>query len=1108
MKKIISLILSLSMLLSSLSVLAAEKTEGDISANEYIKEYVTETGIWKGGSFEEDRPVTRAELAGMLGRAIGTAELTQNELKSEFKDVSSSDDNFREIVSLSKLGIITGSDGYYRPNDNVTREETAIIIERIYKNIFNKLQNDKEYKDNRFLDFNEISPWAVQSVVNVTDDGIMPARAGRRFEPKVKTTLIEAAELAKKINGCKRNETPTYTISDASGDPSKKYEVYQTAKLATFNGISGFGLVGRFSSAPGKIYVERTTKTPDVETGTPVAPVCFARIINPDGEVVARVDLDYSEKGKMSREIDVPIGNGGIWTVEICNGRQDDIVGIGFSGAISWGLRPEPGIYFTETMPKELYLYVPKKVTNVDIGTSKPVSIRDLDGNPIVASSEDRSQTYAKYGISTSGLKTETVYRLYGDDMLGCFYQINGINGLLCPTPAMAEDLKGCYYYNEYGKQLQGVLQYKAAEAMAEIWESRNGNFDVVFDKPEELPKDEIKNPIGEAMSLGTIGMLDQMLKYQNIEGPEDPYFGYVTTSGEPKKAGSGNCWETGVYNTFFGSRMLLGIVTNNSVVNKVYDNQVVIDRATLFLLHSVMAANDCMVMRDTDATAKNAGSQYYYTHSNFYLEWMTGYFMEIKGFLEPKYAVIIEEALEQMVDKMMMYRGNGPNNQFGHGVLSALHMWVASGVEQHHEYFKRGVRVHSQINKGWNAIGQSKAGWFSEATGPDGNYNHMNTLADAMFYTEYCLNPNADPETAQIIINSNERSLKFESMFYSHYVEGLSISEPRHYTSRTDSSITNRGGQPGYSQACKYFPLARAMYFDNKDNHTFQENWSMAFPHLLCSEESAWKLLDKHWEKYDKYYQNRYSSDANMYDYFWDYDDWAETDGLPYQQKETVNEIDGSVVGFNHKGLYVMSFYDNGESFVSGTNGCSWFGGGPSIVSSETMSGIVSSRRHENSINKKDVGSVSDVVASCIYGVNKNGQFYVSGKEESTLNWIEKDKKFSIDCKNSDGRAISWIYELTDEGVTITPSVGIISANEEYWVNLPISNQTAEGYERNVTPGKIEMKYNGAVTTVEWDSTLKYDFVISNSAVTRLRIKLPTSGKVDIKFATTQKSE
>lgn len=1091
------------MLLSSVCALAVEKAEGEIANEESIKQYVIDNGIWLSDSFEEDRPVTRGELAGMFGRAIGTTEQLGTTVANEFTDITEDNENFREIISLSSLGIITGDGGLYRPNDTVTREETAVIVERIYKNIFNEFEVDSEYDHNRFLDYDEISEWAMQSVVNVADNGVMPARTGRKFEPKVMTTVLEAAKLAKKLAGCKNEEKPAYTLNEASGEPSKVYDVYQTAKLATFGGVSGFGIVARFDSAPGKIYVERTTKKPDYEQGNPVTPVCFARIINPEGEVVARVDLDYAEKGKMAKEINMPVGSAGVWQIEICNGRHNDVVGIGISKAQSWGLRPEPGIYFTETVPDELYMYIPKKMSNVDIASSKSLSIRDLDGNPVLATSADRSNTYARNGISSNGLNTDTVYRLYGDDMVDCFFQMNGVNALLCPTAEMARDLQGGYIYNDEGLQLSGPLQKKAADAMVEIWESRNGNFDVKFDVPDEVPKEDIKNPIGEAMSLGTNAMLGHMTDIQNVEGPEDPYYGSLANL----KASNGLGWEVGNYNTNFVGTHMDGILKTNSVVNYVYANPALTDRITLFFLHSVRAANDLMCMRDTNPTSRNAGNMYYYTHSNFYLEWMTSYFLDVKGFLEPKYAAIIQEALEQMVDKMMMYRGNGPNNQFGHGVLSALHMWCVSGIEQHHEYFKRGVRVHSQINKGWNTIGQSKAGWFSEAQGPDGNYNHMNTLANAVFYIEYCLNPKADPEIAEIIRNSNERSLAFESMFYGHGVSGLSGAEPRHYTSRTDSSITNRGGQPGFSYLCKYFPMANAMYFLGKNGYT-ERTWGLIFPHLISGEESAWELMEKNWDTYGNTYPTRSSGQCLMYDYFWPDSEWPETPGVPYQQKETINEIEGSMIGFNHKGFYMMSFYDNGEAFTSGTNGCSWFGGGPSMITSETMAGIVSSRRHENSLNKATVSSVSDVVSSCIYGVNKSGSFYVSGKEDTTLNWIEKDKKFSIDCKNSDGRSISWIYDLTDEGVTITPSVGIIGGSEEYWVNLPISNQKAEGYERNVTPGKIEMKYNGATTTIEWDPTLKYDFVLSNSDVTRLRIKLPTSGKVDIKFTTTEKAE
>lgn len=81
-------------------------------------------------TFQPEQPVTRGQAAAIINRIL------QKETKSlnTFKDVGSSNPFAQDISAMQELGVITGfSDGTYRPYDNMTRAEMAIILDRAFK---------------------------------------------------------------------------------------------------------------------------------------------------------------------------------------------------------------------------------------------------------------------------------------------------------------------------------------------------------------------------------------------------------------------------------------------------------------------------------------------------------------------------------------------------------------------------------------------------------------------------------------------------------------------------------------------------------------------------------------------------------------------------------------------------------------------------------------------------------------------------------------------------------------------------------------------------------------------------------------------------------------
>ena len=176
---------------------APEKEEGfgDIKghwAEKEIKE-LSEKGILNGvseNSFDPDGNLTRAQIAVILKRALN---LQNGDM--EFSDVSKDAWYYEGVASVGSAGLIMGSDGYFRPDDKITREELSTIIARIIDS------EEKEYSlDNlEFSDKENISDWAVKGITVCYENAIVKGMENGEFMPKNPTTRAQAAVIISKV---------------------------------------------------------------------------------------------------------------------------------------------------------------------------------------------------------------------------------------------------------------------------------------------------------------------------------------------------------------------------------------------------------------------------------------------------------------------------------------------------------------------------------------------------------------------------------------------------------------------------------------------------------------------------------------------------------------------------------------------------------------------------------------------------------------------------------------------------------------------------------------------------------------------------------------------
>ena len=224
MKKILSLIISLSLTVGLLSIPVLGATFSDVPSNTWYYEgvtYCSNKGLvsgYKNGTFQPNRAITRAELAVICSQGLNLTEQGAN----TFSDVKSSDWFAPYVLKCSKAGIMKGyENGKFNPNIAVSREQAAVVAAHVYN--LGKSSGNTSFSDN-----GKISSWALSSVKSMTNSGLAAGKGNNRFCPKDAVTRAEVAVVINSAN--KKGFTPSRRSSTDDNDNSnntsnKKYGV-------------------------------------------------------------------------------------------------------------------------------------------------------------------------------------------------------------------------------------------------------------------------------------------------------------------------------------------------------------------------------------------------------------------------------------------------------------------------------------------------------------------------------------------------------------------------------------------------------------------------------------------------------------------------------------------------------------------------------------------------------------------------------------------------------------------------------------------------------------------------------------------------------------------
>lgn len=206
-KKLISLALS-TVLITNISF-AENFNNKDIELNDWYYNPIKnlyDRGIIKGydnGNFKPNNSITREESAQIAYKvaSVPVMEEYQREVSTnDFVDVDDKRWSSQAIEYLRKNEIVFGREkNRFYPMSNITREEAAVLANRIldFREVPRMEVNQELYV--RFSDIDEISSWARAEVILLYNNSIIKGYQDNSYRPKENITRAEFMSLMNKM---------------------------------------------------------------------------------------------------------------------------------------------------------------------------------------------------------------------------------------------------------------------------------------------------------------------------------------------------------------------------------------------------------------------------------------------------------------------------------------------------------------------------------------------------------------------------------------------------------------------------------------------------------------------------------------------------------------------------------------------------------------------------------------------------------------------------------------------------------------------------------------------------------------------------------------------
>ncbi len=143
------------------------------------------------GTFKPNNNISRAEFAKIIVGALGLAEVKP--ATPTFADVPAANWAYGYVEAAAKSGLVKGSDGKFRPNDSISRQEIALILVRAMNKESEALAKAGELTN--FKDDAKIAAWAKGHVIIAVAEGLITGYPNNTFGPVKNATRAESAKM-------------------------------------------------------------------------------------------------------------------------------------------------------------------------------------------------------------------------------------------------------------------------------------------------------------------------------------------------------------------------------------------------------------------------------------------------------------------------------------------------------------------------------------------------------------------------------------------------------------------------------------------------------------------------------------------------------------------------------------------------------------------------------------------------------------------------------------------------------------------------------------------------------------------------------------------------
>lgn len=235
-------------------------------------------GGYPDGTFKPDKEVTRAEFVALTNRAF---EIEKTGVVEGFSDVKPGQWYYESIAAAKSAGYIGGySDGTFRPEQTITRQEVASILVRLLG-----LEQTTEGLA-AFTDAGQIPEWSRTSVGAVAKTGLMGGYPDNTFKATRSITRAEAVVTLDRALGYK----PVPTGGTIEGTVTLDGKAVAEATVRVFAAGSYEVLKETTTDSNGKYEVELEPGVYDITAATEKE-VTYASDVQVTGVKAATVNL-------------------------------------------------------------------------------------------------------------------------------------------------------------------------------------------------------------------------------------------------------------------------------------------------------------------------------------------------------------------------------------------------------------------------------------------------------------------------------------------------------------------------------------------------------------------------------------------------------------------------------------------------------------------------------------------------------------------------------------------------------------------------------------------------------------------------------------------------